>query len=154
MRDELAEALLAKVMDWSDEEKARERPILQDLARYKYDEYQQYAPGRRFIESLALWLRQFATNEQRRIAYDFVRKRAVFISTAEMRYLVELAFPVAIRPLLIEKAAAILGVNPLRCKHVAESAAYASVLRQTLFLGLSDGARTDVFRRAHPAISN
>jgi hypothetical protein len=28
------------------------------------------------------------------------------------------------------------------------------VLRQTLFLGLSDGARTDVFRRAHPEISN
>jgi hypothetical protein len=48
MRDELAEALLAKVMNWSDEEKARERPILQDFARYKYDEYQQYAPGRRF----------------------------------------------------------------------------------------------------------
>jgi hypothetical protein len=43
MRDELAEALLAKVMGWSDEEKARERPILQDFARYKYDEYQQYA---------------------------------------------------------------------------------------------------------------
>ena len=59
MRDELAENLLAKVMAWSDEEKARERALLQDLARYKFDEYQQYAPGRRFIESLALWLRQF-----------------------------------------------------------------------------------------------
>ncbi len=63
MRDELAEALLAKVMGWTDEEKALERPILQDLARYKYDEYQQYAPGRRFIESLALWLRQFETKD-------------------------------------------------------------------------------------------
>jgi hypothetical protein len=68
MRDELAEALLAKVMNWSDEEKARERPVLQDLARYKYDEYQQYAPGRRFIESLALWLRQFETIDERRTA--------------------------------------------------------------------------------------
>jgi hypothetical protein len=34
------------------------------------------------------------------------------------------------------------------------SPAYSTVLRQTLFLGLSDGARTDVFRRAHPHISN
>src|SRR5262245_2298245 len=123
MRDELAEGLLAKVMGWSDEEKAKERPILQDLARYKYDEYQQYAPGRRFIESLALWLRQFATNAERRIAYDFVRKRVCFISSAEMRHLVELAFPVVIRPLLIEKAAAILVVDPRRCKHVFESSA-------------------------------
>ena len=53
MRDELAENLLAKVMAWSDEEKARERALLQDLARYKFDEYQQYAPGRRFIEKVS-----------------------------------------------------------------------------------------------------
>lgn len=154
MRDELAEALLAKVMNWSDEEKARERPILQDFARYKYDEYQQYAPGRRFIESLALWLRQFETLEERRVAYDFFRSRLVFISTAEMRHLVELAFPVVIRPGLIAKAAASLAVDPERCKHVVSSPAYSQVLRQTLFLGLSDGARTDVFRRSHPYISN
>jgi hypothetical protein len=154
MRDELAEALLAKVMNWSDEEKARERPILQDLARYKYDEYQQYAPGRRFIESLALWLRQFETKDERHAAYDFVRNRVIFISTPEMRYLVELAFPTAIRPGLIAKAAATLRLNPLRCKHIVASSAYLTVLRQTLFLGLSDGARTDVFRRAHPDISN
>jgi hypothetical protein len=154
MRDELAEALLAKVMTWSDEEKARERPILQDLARYKYDEYQQYAPGRRFIESLALWLRQFETMNERRTAYNFVRSRIIFISTPEMRHLVELAFPTAIRPGLIRKAAEALQVSPLRCKHVVASSAYSLVLRQTLFLGLSDGARTDVFRRAHPEISS
>jgi hypothetical protein len=154
MRDELAEALLAKVMNWSDEEKARERPILQDFARYKYDEYQQYAPGRRFIESLALWLRQFETLEERRTAYEFFRSRLVFISTAEMRHLVELAFPVVIRPGLIAKAAAVLEADPQRCKYVTSSAAYSQMLRQTLFLGLSDGARTDVFRRSHPYLSN
>jgi hypothetical protein len=154
MRDELAEALLAKVMHWSDEEKARERPILQDFARYKYDEYQQYAPGRRFIESLALWLRQFETLKERQVAYDFFRSRLVFISTAEMRHLVELAFPSVIRPRLIAKAAATLAVDPQRCKYVVSSGAYSQVLRKTLFLGLSDGARTDVFRRSHPFVSN
>src|ERR1700761_1723815 len=115
MRDELAEALLAKAVDWAGEEKARERPILQALARYKYDEYQQYAPGRRFIESLALWLRQFETADQRRTAYDFVRNRVIFISTPKMRYLVELAFPTAIRPRLISRAAAALKSDPTRC---------------------------------------
>ena len=31
-------------------------PSLQLLADYKYDHYQRFGPGRRFIESLALWL--------------------------------------------------------------------------------------------------
>ena len=92
--------------------------------------------------------------EERRTAYEFVRNRVIFIATPEMRYLVELAFPTAIRPGLIAKAADTLGVSPLHCKHVVESPTYATVLRQTLFLGLSDGARTGVFRRAHPDISN
>ena len=111
MRDELAENLLTKVMNWSDAEKAAERAFLQDLARYKYDEYQQYAPGRRFIESLALWLRRLHTEAERRTAYEFVRRRLIFVSTAEMRFLVDLAFPTAIRPLLISRAAARVGVG-------------------------------------------
>lgn len=154
MRDELAETLLTKVMNWSDAEKAAQRAFLQDLARYKYDEYQQYAPGRRFIESLALWLRQFQTEAERRTAYDFVRKRLIFISIAEMRSLVDLSFATAIRPLLIASAASRAALDPLRVKQVAGAPQYRTVLRQTLFLGLSDGARTDVFRRANPEISN
>jgi hypothetical protein len=42
----------------------------------------------------------------------------------------------------------------LRVKAIVGSPAYRVALRQTLFLGLSDGARTDVFRRAYPEISN
>lgn len=37
MNDELAEALLSKVMDWSGAENAQERAFLQDFARYKHD---------------------------------------------------------------------------------------------------------------------
>lgn len=154
MRDELAENLLAKVMAWSDEEKARERALLQDLARYKFDEYQQYAPGRRFIESLALWLRQFHDPAERRIAYAFIRERLIFISTAEMRQLVDLTFPTVIRPVLIAKAAGNSDLSPLRVKHIVASQDYQKALRQVLFLGLSDGARTDLFRRNNPEISN
>ena len=58
MRDALAERLLANVMAWSPTDVARERPILQALALLKYDEYQQFSPGMRFVESLALWLAQ------------------------------------------------------------------------------------------------
>lgn len=150
MKDELAETLLSKVMGWSVAEKARERAFLQDFARYKYDEYQQFAPGRRFIESLALWLRQFKTVEERRTAYAFIRNRLIFISNAEMRRLVELAFPTIIRPRLIEKAAATAGLSPLRPKAVIGSTDYKALVRRCLVLGLSDGARTDIFRRANP----
>lgn len=154
MKDDLAENLLAKVLNWTNEEKARERAILQDLARYKYDEYQQFSPGRRFIESLALWLRQFETEQERRIAYNFVRQRLIFISNTEMHRLVVLAFPTIIRPILIASAASVDGVSPMRPKTILKSQSYRVQLRRTLFLGLSDGARTDVFRRVNPQISH
>lgn len=153
MRDELAEQLLAKVMGWNQSEVTRERLILQDMARYKYDEYQQFAPGERFIESLARWLKQFKPDE-RRHAYAFVRKRLVFFSAAEMRHLVTLAFPTLIRPRLLEMAARESGIDPSRVKEAIKSPAYKVLLRQTLFLGLSDGAQTDVFRRVNADISN
>ena len=150
MRKDLAESLLAKIMEWSDEEKAAERAYLESFASYKYDEYQQFSPGKRFIESLALWLGQFDEGGERREAYEFVRRRLLFISTDEMNHLVELTFPTIIRPILIADTATELGVDPHRVKAIVNTVEYRTRLRQTLVLGLSDGARTDWFRRANP----
>jgi hypothetical protein len=86
MRDVLAERLLARVMNWKPEDVARERPDLQEMATYKYDEYQQFSPGMRFVESLALWLNQFKSFEERGTAYEFVKKRLVFLSSAEVNW--------------------------------------------------------------------
>jgi hypothetical protein len=154
VKEELAEALLAKVMGWGAAEVAQQRAVLQDLAHYKYDEYQQFGPGQRFIESLALWLRQFDPGVARTAAYQFVRHRLVFISNAEMDHLVASAFPTIIRPWLIEKAARESGIPRHQVKKIANAEAYRRLLRQTLFLGLSDGAHTDRFRRANREISN
>ena len=66
MRDQLAERLLARVMAWSPEDVARERPVLQAMAAYKYDEYQQFSPGMRFVESLALTLSRLKRLPKRR----------------------------------------------------------------------------------------
>src|SRR5262245_41248158 len=123
MKDELAEQLLAKVMGWDQAEVTRERLILQDMARYKYDEYQQFAPGDRFIESLARWLRQFDAKE-RREAYAFVRKRLVFFSASEMRHLVAEAFPTLIRPRLLAVAAEEGKIDAHRVKAAVASQAY------------------------------
>ena len=149
MKRELAERLLAKIMGWEPQQMAEERAFLEAFSAYKYDEYQQFAPGRRFLESLALWLRQFETREERRYAYDFVKQRLVFISDAEINHLVELSFPIFVRTHLIHETATERGVSPWQVKAVTDSDEYKTRLRQTLVLGLSDGARTDRFRRAN-----
>ena len=152
MHRDLAERLLSQILGWGAEEKAAERGLLEDFAAYKYDEYQQFAPGRRFLESLALWLRQFKSLDERRAAYQFVKKRLVFISDAEMNHLVELAYPTFVRPHLMEQTAAATGLESYRAKAITMSNEYRRRLRQTLVLGLSDGARTDRFRRANPLV--
>lgn len=149
MRRDLAERLLTKIMGWSDAEKAAECVALEALANYKYDEYQQYAPGLHFLESLALWLRQFNTQEDRKVAYKFVRDRLIFVSEAEMNHLIQLVYPLFIRPYLINQVAPKLKIPPFRVRSITASHLYRLHLRRTLVLGLSDGARTDVFRRSN-----
>ena len=149
MQQDLAERLLARIMDWDDATKARERARLELFAAYKYDQYQQFAPGRRFLESLALWLRQFKKGEERKIAYEFVRNQLVYISNEEMNSLVDLAFPTIVRPFLLRDAAKATRVSAFRSKAIADSESYRCLQRQTLVLGLSDGARTDRFRRVN-----
>lgn len=138
-----------KVLEWGPEEVRANLAIVQALATWKYDAYERFGHGMRFVESLALWLEQFATTEERRTAFDFVRHHLVFISEAEMTHLVEMAYPDFVRPYLLQRIADQAG-QPLR--HPKELAAQREFLvrqRQCLFLGLSDGAHTDVFRRSN-----
>lgn len=150
LRDPLAERLLAKVMAWEPADVARERPDLQAMAAYKYDEYQQFSPGMRFVESLALWLNQFKTLEERKCAYDFVKSKLIFYSSAELNHFIAMAFPDHVRPILLRRTAKECGYNPWQIAKVVNSEEFRIMRRQTLFLGLSDGARTDVFRRSNP----
>ena len=153
MKDALAEKLLAHVMQWGPQQVAAERPYLQAMAAYKYDEYQQFSPGMRFVESLARWLSQFKEPAQKQSAFDFVKSRLLFISIAEMNHLAESAYPDHVRPILLRRAALSRGINPYHVGKVAQSVAFKEVERQCLFLGLSDGARIDVFRRANRELS-
>ena len=91
MNRELAEDLLRAVMGQAADATFPEQiGVLRSLATYKYNDYQQYTPGNEFIESLALWLGQFNSTEERRHALRFIRERLVYISDAEMRHLVTL----------------------------------------------------------------
>jgi hypothetical protein len=149
VREDLAEKLLARVMQWAAPDIARERPALQALATYKYDEYQQFSPGMRFVESLAIWLEQFKTIDERRVAYDFVRSRLIFFSSSEMNHLVSVAYRDHLRPMLLRQTAAQLGLSEHRVVRAARSREFQILQRRCLFLGLSDGARIDVFRRSN-----
>lgn len=155
LKDQLAEELLAKVMGWKNPADFVEhgRPLMA-MSAYKYDEYQQFSPGMRFIESLALWLGQFKTPAQRKAALAFVRERLVFVSTAEMNHLVSISYPDHVRPFLLSKAAAESGLSRWQMGKVANSLEFRVRERRCLFLGLSDGSHTDVFRRANPHLQN
>jgi hypothetical protein len=151
LKDNLALALLTTVMgdDMDLPQLAELTADLQAMSIAKYDGYEQYRPGVKFLESLAVWLNSFAPAE-RATALSFVRRRLVYVSAAELDRLVATMYPDRIRPQLIEAAARELGVPSWRASFIASSPEFASLRRRTLLLGMSDGARLDRLRRSSP----
>ena len=92
-------------MGWSDSEATKEFHWLRLISRMKYDGYQDYLAGARFIESLVDWIQQFRTPEERATAYAFVRTQLVYIGPSEMRRLVELLYPGEVQPTLLRSVA-------------------------------------------------
>jgi hypothetical protein len=148
VRDQNAAKLLAKVMGWEDLETVPlVLPTLQLLADFKYDHYQRFGPGRRFIESLALWLHQFEPSD-RQAALDLVLKRLVFISDAEFSHLVLTAY----RDLIVQERMRLVSeeyeIPSFRVREIARHRRFEQLRLTSLYLGLSDGARTNELRRA------
>lgn len=147
MRTALAEKLLVKIMNWSTEEISIERPLLQALSNLKYDEYQNFSSGSRFIESLVRWLDQFDGVGEKQNAYSFIKEHLIFISSDQLSHLVNITFSEKINPVLIEKAAYKLGINSFLVNDIVNSDEYGETRRSSLFIGLSDGSRIDQLRR-------
>lgn len=142
-------------MQWDDNTARKEFAWLRLMSRMKYDDYQEFLAGMRFVESLADWLQQFKP-EERQNAYDFVRSRLVFCSEPEMRHLAELLYPETLEPLLLARTAELAAIPRYRVWADRDAhALYKRLLRKTVFVELSDGARLDVFRRSNEGrISN
>jgi hypothetical protein len=147
MRTALAEKLLVKIMGWDSTKISQERPLIQALSNFKYNEYQQFSIGTRFIESLVKWLNQFETIEEKNTAYNFIKQRIIFISNDQMLHLVNITFSDKVNPFLIKKSSIILGLNPFHVRKITTSDEYRTVTRRSLFIGLSDGSRIDQLRR-------
>ena len=153
MKDELAGRLLDDFLKWTPEEQAEWIADLRRLATYKYDSYEGFSAGERFFESLVRWLRQFGTDDARRLI-TFVRRELIFISRQEMNHAIACVYPDFIKRHLVSLVAEELGVSHYGIKQIVESDTFKALRRKTLYLGLSDGARLDRLRRASPELSH
>lgn len=148
MDAQLALRVLGQVMNWSDEQASREFRWLQLMGKIKYDGYEDYRAGARFLESLAYWLQQFEFAD-RQCAYDFARSRLLYFSPAELQRLIELFYPRTLEPLLVKRVAHERNVSEYGVWTNTDSrAALEQLKRKTLIMALSDGARIDQLRRA------
>jgi hypothetical protein len=151
MRVQLAMRLLAELMSWDDNRATEEFAWLKLIVEYKYDHYQGYNPGTRFFVNFLSWLAQFSI-ENREIAYQLVRKRVIFISQREMHHLVGLTMPRIQR----ENRKAVADELGMKIYHTWGDRSASDRLSQmsirTLYVGLSDGAKTDVFRRYNEGV--
>ena len=152
MNQDLGLKILAHIMNWTDDRARDEFAWLKLMARLKYDGYRDFQAGMRFIESLATWLQQFKPHE-RETAYAFVRRSLVYIGPSEMQRLVEQFYPRFVRDRLVHMVATGCGIRPHRVLIDADAQAASERLRrQTLFMGLSDGARIDNIRHANASL--
>jgi hypothetical protein len=151
VNDRMGLSLIAEVMGWpNDQARATEEYAwLRMMSSVKYDGYSFFRAGIRFVETLATWLKQFE-HADREAAYDFIKKRLVYVSFAEIQCLVENFIPEVVTPNLREVVAADLGVKPYEVwKDCKGAEAFNRRLRKVLFVGLSDGSRIDLLRRSN-----
>ena len=149
MKDEIVQAFLAEVVESTSF--YEHRKFFQNMAAYKFDGYQQYSAGKRFIESFALWLNQFSEDD-RKVALHLIREKLIYISNEEMNALVSACYQDRIKNILVERISVEKSIAPYRITQITKSPEFTVLLRQSLFCGLSDGARMDIFRRANPGI--
>lgn len=154
MKYELAEQILKNTMThWSQIQMSDETKDIQIISEIKYDDYQQYTHGMRFVESLALWMRQFGNESDKDCAYDLIKNKLIYISEEEMRQLVSNAFSVAMKKYLLERMRLLCDDKGVYTTEERKRI-FEYYKRKSLFLGLSDGAHMDFFRRQNPSLGN
>ena len=147
MNSNLANQLLASIMKWDAPTLASERAALEFMGSMKYDAYDRYMPGMRFMSSLVQWLNDIK-EEDRDEAYKFIKEKLVFISSMQMNYLVDLLYDSKIRPILLDMSTAETGMSSYKCSSKVVRTRFEIEKRSALIIGLSDGAHTDILRRS------
>jgi len=152
MNQDLGLRLLGQIMAWTDERARAEFEWIRLMSRLKYDSYEDFRAGVRFVERLCVWLQQF-DQPDRETAYGFVKDRLVYIGPAEMQILVDRFYIDVVERHLLRTIAEAAAIPSYKVWSTASAAASLKQRRRTLlFMGLSDGARIDEFRRANTGI--
>lgn len=149
MNSNLANQLLASIMKWDPQTLASERAALEFMGSMKYDAYDRYMPGMRFMSSLVQWLNDI-DEEDRDEAFKFVKERLVFISSIQMNYLVDLLYDSKIRPVLLDMATTEIGMASYMRSNKKVRQQFDIEKRSSLVIGLSDG-RIQIFCGAAPS---
>ena len=152
MKDKLAKHLLGTVIQWDVEELTKEKHIMQLLSDYKYDGYEQFSPGMRFIENLSLWLNQFENMSDKNIAYRFIKNNLIFISTKELNHLISITYSTIIKPYIMDQVSKKIQCENYFVTKIINNEEFRKSLRKCLILGLSDGSRLDILRRSSPKL--
>ncbi len=147
MNSNLANQLLASIMKWDAPTLASERAALEFMGSMKYDAYDRYMPGMRFMSSLVQWLNDIE-EEDRYEAYKFIKEKLVFISSTQMNYLVDLLYDSKIRPILLDMATTETDMPSYKRSSQVVRNRFEIEKRSALVVGLSDGAHTDILRRS------
>ena len=152
MRFNLAKQFLVQLMHWDDIEATKNLREMDLMSDIKYDSYDQFMPGIKFVGNFYLWLSQFKDLQDRKLMYDFVKKYIIYINSTQISHLIDLLYNTKIVPLIREK---VLGdykqkgikANKYNYRLLDNSIEFKSHKRKTLFIGLSDGSHIDIIRR-------
>ena len=152
MRFNQAKKFLAQLMGWDEIEATREFQEMDLMADIKYDSYDQFMPGIKFVGNFYLWLSQFKDPAERKVMYDFVKKYIIYINSIQISHLIDLLYNTKVIPLIREKVLADFmskekTVNKYNYRQLDNSPEFKSHKRKTLFIGLSDGSHIDIIRR-------
>ncbi len=156
MKIELSKRLLRDIIEPIIDDETKIQEIfseLQFLGECKYDHYEMYAPGRHFLEHFYLWLKQFKQKD-RKTALDLICNHLIFISRHEFELLSDVLYWETVRKIQFDLAAQEEKIEKYQVAKIAKSNALKQIERRTLYIGMSDGARLDYFRRQNRQISN
>lgn len=152
MRFNLAKQFLAQLMQWDDIEATEHLQEIDLMSDIKYDSYDQFMPGIKFVGNFYLWLSQFEDIDERKLMYEFVKKYIIYINSTQISHLIDLLYNTKIIPAIRQKVVEDfrnqgLTVNKYNYKRLENAAEFKSHKRKALFIGLSDGSHIDIIRR-------
>lgn len=152
MKFDLAKKFLSELMGWDEIESTARFQEIDLMSDIKYDSYDQFMPGIKFVGNFYLWLSQFKDPIERKLMYDFVQKYIIYINSTHISHLIDLLYNTKIIPLIREKVVADFRqqgktVNKYNYNRLDNSPEFKLHKRRTLFIGLSDGSHIDIIRR-------